>query len=390
MYLSYVIPCLNEEETLGMVVQKAINTINQLKIEGEVIVSDNGSTDRSKIIAQELGARVVDCPMRGNGNALRFGFEAARGKYIIMLDADDSYNAEEVDRFLEELDKGAELVIGSRLKGQMEKGSNPWLHRYIGTPLQTFICNILFHTKVSDIHSGMRGFRKEMLEKWKLDSKGFELCTEMMIKAGITRTKIVEIPINFYKDKRSRLPHLKTWSHGWAVLKYMLLFGTNKILIWPGVIAFLLGTVLVFSQINGPIHLGAFPVDIHFMVLGLMLSIIGVYMASSGIIVNLYSKLRYYYGNIHLPRAIESIFTFDKGFFIGGLLGVLGVIIEVSILNQWINMGYKNISALRPVIIGFYFVFLGISLVVFSFIFTLLKESPNASLTTQPQKPHNI
>ncbi len=390
MYLSYVIPCLNEEETLGIVVQKAINTIKKLKIDGEVIVSDNGSTDRSKQIAQELGARVVDCPERGNGNALRFGFQAALGKYIIMLDADDSYNAEEVDCFLEELDKGADIVIGSRLRGKMEEGSNPWLHRYIGTPLQTFICNILFHTKVSDIHSGMRGFRKEMLEQWKLDSKGFELCTEMMIKAGITKSKIVEIPINFYRDKRSRAPHLKTWSHGWAVLKYMLLFGTNKILIWPGVIAFLLGTILVFSQINGPIHLGTFPVDIHFMVLGLMLSIIGVYMASSGIVVNLYSKLRYYYGNIHLPRAIESIFTFDKGFFIGGLLGVLGVMVEISILTQWVNMGYRNISALRPVIIGFYFVFLGISLVVFSFIFTLLKESLHSAAAASNKKTPNL
>lgn len=375
MQLSYVIPCLNEEETLGLVVEKAIRTIKKLQIEGEVIVSDNGSTDQSKAIAEKLGARVVDCPERGNGNALRYGFEAAKGKYIIMLDADDSYNAEEIERFLEELDKGADLVIGSRLKGTMEPGSNPWLHRHIGTPIQTWICNLLFGTKVSDIHSGMRAFRKIMLEKWKLDSKGFELCTEMMIKAGITKSVIKEIPINFYKDKRSRPPHLKTWSHGWAVLKYMLLFGTNKILIWPGVLSFIVGTILVFSQINGPVHIGTFPVDIHFMVLGLMLSIIGLYMTSSGILVNLYSKLRYYFGNIHLPRIVETIFTFDKGFSIGGSLALIGTVIEFSILIEWINMGYRNISALRPVIIGFYFVFLGISLIVFSFIFTLLKES---------------
>lgn len=375
MYLSYVIPCLNEEETLGLVVGKAINTINKLQIDGEVIVSDNGSTDQSKIIAQRLGAIVIDCPERGNGNALRFGFAAAKGNYIIMLDADDSYNAEEIDQFLNELDKGADIVIGSRLRGKMEKGSNPWLHRHIGTPIQTWICNVLFNTKVSDIHSGMRGFRKEMLERWKLDSKGFELCTEMMIKAGITKSKIIEIPINFYKDKRSRLPHLKTWSHGWAVLKYMLLFGTNKILIWPGIISFLLGTLLVFSQINGPIHIGNFPIDIHFMVLGLMLSTIGLYMASSGVIVNLYSKLRYYYGNIHLPKVVENLFTFNKGCLIGGTLAFTGLMTEITILIQWINMGYRNISALRPVIIGFYFIFLGVSVIVFSFIFTLLKDS---------------
>lgn len=375
MYLSYVIPCLNEEETLGLVVEKAIKTIKRLNIEGEVVVSDNGSTDKSKIIAKNFGARVVDCPERGNGNALRYGFAAAKGQYIIMLDADDSYNAEEIDQFLIELDKGADIVIGSRLKGNMEPGSNPWLHRHIGTPIQTWICNMLFGTKVSDIHSGMRGFRKTMLEKWKLDSTGFELCTEMMIKAGITKSIIKEIPINFYKDKRSRLPHLKTWSHGWAVLKYMLLFGTNKILIWPGVLSFIAGSILVFTQINGPIRIGSFPIDIHFMILGLMLSIIGLYMTSSGVLVNLYSKLRYYFGNIHLPRIVETIFTFDKGFSIGSTLALIGVVIESSILIQWINMGYRNISALRPVIIGFYFVFLGISLVVFSFIFTLLKES---------------
>lgn len=375
MYLSYVIPCLNEEQTIGLVVNKAINTIKRLNIDGEVVVSDNGSTDRSKAIAQKLGARVVDCPERGNGNALRFGFNAAQGRYIIMLDADDSYNAEEIEGFLKESDKGADIVIGSRLRGKMEKGSNPWLHRYIGTPIQTWICNVLFHTHISDIHSGMRAFRREMLDVWKLDSKGFELCTEMMIKAGITKSKISEIPINFYKDKRLRSPHLKTWSHGWAVLKYMLLFGANTILTLPGIVSFLLGTLLVFSQINGPVHIGNFPMDIHFMVLGLMLSNIGIYMSSSGILVNLYSKLRYYYSSIRLPKIIETLFTFNKGFFIGSISALLGLAIEISILTKWINMGYKNISALRPVIIGFYFIFTGLSIVVFSFIFTLLKDS---------------
>ncbi len=375
MTLSFVIPCLNEQETIGLVVKKAIQKIKSLNIDGEVIVSDNGSTDNSKQIAQELGARVVDCPDRGNGNALRYGFSQAQGEYIIMLDADDSYNAEEIDQFLETLDKGAELVIGSRLKGNMEPGSNPWLHRYIGTPLQTWICNFLFNTHISDVHSGMRGFRREMLKIWQLDSKGFELCTEMMIKAGITQTKINEIPINFYKDKRSRAPHLKTWSHGWAVLKYMLLFASNKLITWPGITSFLLGTLLVFSQTTGPLLIMNLKLDIHFMILGLMLSIIGLYMSSSGLIISLYSKLRYYYGKNTLPLSFEKFFSFNKGFSIGSLLILLGTVIELLILITWINMNYTGINALRPVIIGFYFIFSGVTVLIFSFIYTVLKDS---------------
>ncbi len=376
MQLSYVIPCLNEEETIGIVVKKAIKFLEANHIDGEVVVSDNGSTDRSKSIAEALGARVVDCPKRGNGNALRLGFQAAKGKYIVMLDADDSYDAGEIKPLLNELEKGAELVIGSRLRGHMEPGSNPWLHRYIGTPLQTWICNLFFGTKISDVHSGMRAFRSDILGRLKLESKGFELCTEMMIKAGITKTRIKEIPINFYKDKRSRKPHLKTWSHGWAVLKYMLLFASNKLLTIPGIIFFALGTLLIFSQASGPLYVGAFRADIHFMVLGLMLSIIGIYMTTNGILINLYSNMRYYFHEqTRASRFIERAFTFNKGFIVGTISSLIGVAIEISILVEWIRMNYTGISAIRPVIMGFYFIFCGLAILIFSFIFTVFQDS---------------
>jgi glycosyltransferase involved in cell wall biosynthesis len=376
MKVSFVIPCLNEEETIGIVISKVIKAIKKFQLLGEVIVVDNGSTDDSSTIAEREGAKVIKCTERGNGNALRFGFDRAKGDFIIMLDADDSYNAEEIGEFLAELKKGAHLVLGSRLRGNMEPGSNPWSHRYIGTPIQTCMCNVLFGTKISDIHSGMRAFKKNILSKLKLESEGFELCTEMMIKAGVCGIKIKEIPINFYKDKRSRKPHLKTWTHGWAVFKYMFLHAPNKLMTAPGVSLFAIGTLLIALQIFGPFQWGWISMDIHFMVLGLMFAVVGFFMASIGIIVSLFTHLRYYYQpSSKLLQWIERKFTFNRGFFYGTSLLLLGCAIEILIFINWVNMGFEGISALRSVIIGFYFIFVGISLISFSFLFVLIEQT---------------
>lgn len=229
--LSIVIPCLNEEKTLPIVIKKGLASFKRLGISGEVVVADNGSTDNSVKIAQENGARVVHCPKKGYGNALIGGFSEAHGKYLIMGDADDSYNFAEIDDFVKYLRQGYDIVMGTRLKGQIKKGAMPWLHRYLGTPVLTFILNLLFGTKISDCNCGMRGLTKKAFYKLDLHSSGMEFASEMIVKAGILKLKLKEIPITLYCDKRNRIPHLHPWRDGWRHLKFMLLYWKKNKLI---------------------------------------------------------------------------------------------------------------------------------------------------------------
>ncbi len=293
--LSIIIPCLNEEKTLPIVIKKAFSSIKRLKIDAEVIISDNGSTDNSVSIAKELGARVLNCPRKGYGNALICGFSQANGKYMIMGDADDSYNFEEIDDFVKYLRQGYDIVMGTRLRGKIEKDAMPFLHHYLGTPVLTFILNLFFGTKISDCNCGMRGITKNAFEKLNLTSAGMEFASEMIIKAGILKLSIKEIPITLYKDKRNRPPHLNAWSDGWRHLKFMLLYAPNFVFIWPAIVSFIIGSILLLLQIRGPFVFGNIYMDIHSMILGLTLSVVGISIFEMGMIIKLYSHLNNYY-----------------------------------------------------------------------------------------------
>ena len=220
--LSIVIPALNEEKTIGIVIEKALRTINKLGIKAELIVVDNGSTDNTSPISRKFGARVINVPARGYGNVLQHGFKAAEGKYILMADADDSYNLEEIEPFVDKLNDGYDLVIGNRRKGKFIRGASPFLHRYLGTPVLTFIINLLFKTDIGDVNCGMRAIRKEAYEKMQCKSLGMEFASEMIIKAALNKLKITEVPCTLYRSKRGRPPHLKTWSDGWRHLRLIL------------------------------------------------------------------------------------------------------------------------------------------------------------------------
>jgi glycosyltransferase involved in cell wall biosynthesis len=224
MQLSIVIPALNEEKTIGIVVNKAFNSIKRLGITAEVIVADNNSTDKTSSISASLGARVVFVPFEGYGSALQGGIAAAKGDYILIADADDSYNLEEIKPFLDKLNEGYEFVIGNRYQGQKIKGAMPFLHRYFGTPVLTFIMNMLFQTGIGDINCGMRTFRKSAYEKMSCQATGMEFASEMVIKAVFLKLKITEIPCTLYLDKRDRHPHLKSYSDGWRHLRIIWLF----------------------------------------------------------------------------------------------------------------------------------------------------------------------
>jgi len=371
MELSIVIPCLNEKDTIGLVVQKAMTSLQKLGLQGEVLVSDNGSNDGSVQIANNLGARVVPCSRKGYGNALKSGLSSAAGKYLIMGDADDSYNFAEIDDFIKYLQKDNDIVIGTRLRGKIEKGAMPFLHRYLGTPVLTFIINMLFATKISDCNCGMRGIRKDAFEKLNLESSGMEFASEMIIKAGILKLKIKEIPISFYRDKRNRSPHLNTWRDGWRHLKFILLYAPNLIFMWPAFIFYVLGSLLMMLQINGPFILGPIYMGLHVMILGLSLSVFGAYIFQMGAVIKLFSRQSPFYRDDILMKWLDRI-TVEKGLIFGGMIMAVGLALDLGVVMKWAENGFHNIFVPQAVVLGLYFILTGMSLVFFSFLKTIM------------------
>lgn len=371
---SLVIPCLNEEKTLPLVIKKALHSFERLGIRGEVIVADNGSTDGSVQAAEQHGARVVHCPLKGYGNALIAGFQAAHGKYLIMGDADDSYNFEEIDDFVERLRGGDDLVMGSRFKGHIQDGAMPWLHRYLGTPVLTFLLNLFFRTKISDCNCGMRGISKDAFEKLRLESTGMEFASEMIIKAGILRMRIGEIPITLYKDKRDRKPHLNTWRDGWRHLKFMLLYAPNFVFIYPGVCAFLIGSILTLSQFNGPFVFGPIFWDIHVMILGLTFSLLGVFIFQMGLMIKLVSSLQHYYRKDTMVLWLRSV-SMERQILLGSVFLLIGLFLDAYIFWVWMGHNFQNIFMPQKAIVSLYFLFIGLSVIFFAFFRAILDKN---------------
>ncbi len=363
---SVVIPCLNEAKTLPFVIPKALSAFARLGVRGEVVVCDNGSTDDSVRVAEHHGARVVHCGKKGYGNALIAGFSAAKGKYMIMGDADDSYNFEEIDGFVGYLRGGCDLVMGTRLKGHIQKGAMPFLHRYLGTPVLTFLLNLFFGTKISDCNCGMRGISRAAFERLALEAGGMEFASEMVIKAGILKLKIKEIPITLSRDRRDRKPHLNTWRDGWRHLKFMLLYAPNFVFIYPGIFSFAVGSVLTLTQFNGPFTLGPIFWDLHVMILGLTLSVVGVFIFQMGMIIKLFSTLQHYYRRDRMVSWLRRI-SMERQLLAGAFFVLIGLAIDAYIFYVWAGQSFRNIFMPQKAIVSLYFLFIGVSLIFFGF-----------------------
>lgn len=253
--LTVLMPCLNEAETLGTCISKAKTYLETSGIAGEILVADNGSTDGSREIAAGLGARVVDVPRRGYGAALLAGIVAARGRYVIMGDADDSYDFGGLAPFVAELRRGAELVMGNRFVGGIDPGAMPFLHRYLGNPVLTLIGRILFRIDCGDFHCGLRGFARDRILALKLHSSGMEFASEMIIRAGVSGLRIVEVPTTLAKDGRSRPPHLRTWQDGWRHLRLLLVYSPRWLFLYPGIAMIALGIVASLALLPGPLQI---------------------------------------------------------------------------------------------------------------------------------------
>jgi hypothetical protein len=342
--LSVVIPCLNEAPTIVLCVTRALDAMAQHGIRGEVVVSDNGSTDGSVDIATAAGARMVSCPTRGYGAALQWGFRHARGRYLLMGDGDQSYDFSLLPRFIEQSRAGSRFVIGSRLRGQIEDGAMPPLHRYLGTPVLTWILNRLFGTRISDCNCGMRCIERATFFTLGVVSPGMEFASEMIVKAAVVGVQITEVPIDFYRDQRDRRPHLRPFSDGWRHLRLLLWHAPDQMMTLPGLCMLALGLLLVFSQLSGPVSLGFTSLDIHYMILGDTLSLVGTSATSLGLVVGATMPA----GRVkHLKLLMPAHrwYSFDTAAILAGFLFVAGCVMDGFVLSYWL---YHDRGELTP------------------------------------------
>lgn len=356
--ISIVMPCLNEEATIGACVEKAREGIRRMAVSGEIVVADNGSTDRSVAIAQSLGARVIRVAKRGYGAAYRGGIAAARGRFIVMGDSDDTYDFTVIDQLVAPLATGADLVLGSRLLGNIAPGAMPWLHRYIGNPVLSATLNYFFHTRISDTHSGLRALSRATYDRLALRTSGMEFASEMLIAAAREGCRIVEVPIVYHA--RAGESKLRSFRDGWRHLRLLLMYSPTHLFTWPGVTMAALGLALLLALARGPIRVGPAFLDYHFMFVGSLLAMLGTQVAALGVFAR--SALK-----------APSWFTLERGLVVGGALFAVGLTINVSIVLEWVGSGFGPLSAVRRAILGLTFMVVGAQVGFSSFYLDLLR-----------------
>ena len=339
-------PCLNEAETLAICIDKARKWLKAAEVNGEVIVADNGSTDGSTEIARTHGARVVQVGVRGYGAALRGGCLKARGKYVIMGDADDSYDFSQLDGIMEKLRGGADLVMGDRFAGGVDPGAMPWLHKYLGNPVLSFIGRVLFHSQVRDFHCGLRGYRREAMTKLNLQSLGMEYASEMVIKAELAGLRIDQTPVALHVDGRSRKPHLNTWRDGWRHLRLLMIYAPQKYFLVPGLGSMILGALLEFALSGGPIFLGPIRLAMGTLVVATLFCMIGAEFICLGIATRDYALRNKY---LDLPQwRYGTMLTTKTIFWVSVVALCLGAMDLLGYVLVWdVNsMHYLSFKAL--------------------------------------------
>ena len=379
--VSVVIPSLNEEKTIGETVKNALEGIRIVGVNGEVIIIDS-STDNSPQIATSLGARVISVPKQGLGQAYIDAMLCIRGKYVVMGDADCTYDFKEIYKFINKLDEGYEYVMGTRMKGVIEEGAMPALHRYFGTPLTTWILNKLLGTNFSDIHCGLRAMTFESLKKINIQSDSWEYASEMVVKASLLKLKCAEVPIHFYKDREGRLSHHKRtgwfspWQAGWINLKVMFLYVPNKMIIRPGLVFLLIGQSLIFMQVKGPLLLGQIKFSTNFMLLGLTLSVLGISSIQMGIIVKLFTSLNRYVGS-NTTKFFFRYFTYTRGMIVGFLSFLTGFMLSLTLVFKWYSQGFKLEIMPWYIVFGLFMIIFGIQTVLFTLVCQTFSMSKN-------------
>ena len=338
MELSIVMPCLNEAESLARCIAKARLGLRRAGVPGEIIIADNGSTDGSQAIAKDLGVRVVPVKEKGYGNALRGGIRAALGKWIIMADADDSYDFSEADRFVKRLQEGYDLVMGCRLPvggGTILPGAMPWKNRWLGNPVLSFIGRFFFKCPAHDFHCGMRGFTRAAFEKMELQTTGMEFASEMVIKATFKKFKITEVPITLHPDGRSRPPHLKPWRDGWRHLRFMLLYSPRWLFLAPGFLLSALGTILAAALAVQDIQIGGVELNVGTLMMACMAVIVGFQLIAFAFFTRVFAVAEGLLPEDPKLTRVFRIFTLEKGIVAGLAVLLVGTILFLRAVWLW-------------------------------------------------------
>ncbi len=376
--LSIVIPCLNEVETIASCIDSARAFLEKDNIAGEIIVADNGSTDGSSDVARQCGARVVHVPLRGYGAASMGGIEAARGTFIIMGDADGSYDFAALAPFLDRLREGYDLVMGNRFRGRIEPSAMPFLNRYLGTPVLTWIARLFFKSPFGDINCGLRGFRRSAIQKLNLQTTGMEFASEMIVKAVLFNLRVAEVPTSLSPSGRSRPPHLRRWRDGWRHLRFLLIFSPRWLFLYPGIAMITVGIAVMLWLIPSPRTVFTVTFDVHTMLYAAM----GILLGVQAVFFAFFSKV--FASGISLIPEDARVHAFlkkvslEKGIIVGLILCVLGVLGSVYAVSSWemVHFGPLLPSAMMRVVIPSITAFTaGVQIVLGSFFLSILSLS---------------
>ena len=373
--LSVVMPCLNERETVGVCVRKAISSLREAGIAGEVIVADNGSTDGSIEIAESEGAKVVHVSQKGYGNALKGGIFAASGMYVLMVDSDDSYDFRHIPRFLDQLRVGADLVMGNRFQGGIAENAMPPLHKYLGNPVLTWIGKLFFGSPCGDFHCGIRGFRKDAFERMDIRSTGMEFASEMVVKASLFQMRVSEVPTTLSPDGRSRPPHLRTWRDGWRHLRFLLMYSPRWLFLYPGIVLILAGLAGCVLLMPGPCVIYGIGLDVHTLLYAFVAILLGFQLVAFATFTKVFAITE---GLLpedpRLTRAFRW-FKLETGLVLGGLLIAAGLGGSIFAVTSWARQSFGALDPermLRFVMPSVFSLTLGVQIVFSSFFLSIL------------------
>ncbi|PTY02360.1 dolichol-P-glucose synthetase [Verrucomicrobia bacterium LW23] len=375
MELTILMPCLNEAETLEVCIHKAKTWLEQNKVDGEVLIADNGSTDGSQAIAEKAGARVVPVSLKGYGAALGKGIQEAKGRYVIMGDADDSYDFSNLGPFVEKLREGYQLVMGNRFRGGIMPGAMPPLHRYLGNPVLTTIGKAFFKSPCGDFHCGLRGFNREAILALDLRTTGMEFASEMIVKATLNKLRVTEVPTTLKKDGRSRPPHLRSWRDGWRHLRFLLMYSPRWLFLFPGITCMIVGLAMAAVIIAGPVKVGTVSLSLHSLITAAALVLLGYQSILFAIFTKVFAIQH------HLlpedPR-LNSMFEYiylEVGLVVGLVMVAIGIAACSTVYFTWQSHAFGSLNVeetMRVFIPGMTCIIVGVQTIFASFFLSIL------------------
>ncbi len=385
--LTVLMPCLNEVKTLGACIEKIHSACHEAGIRYEILVSDNGSTDGSQALATSMGARVEPAALKGYGAALMNGFEKARGEYVLFADADDTYDFREIPRFWKEVQAGSPVVIGTRLRGNIHAGAMPPLHRYLGTPVLTFLIRTLYGIPISDCNSGMRLLKRSDYLRLRMSSPGMEFASEMLVKLGLVGVPVREIPIALWPDRRGRPPHLRTWRDGWRHLRFILMYSPRTLLIIPGLVSFLTSALAVLAFSRGQLVIGGRIFDYHTQMMLAMWGLVGFMMWSFGQLIVFFSPIGEF-----KPKHRESFYfglSLEKKLILGLVGMAIGLAFGGQVVWTWVASGFGELAQIHTLVASLFFFVSGfVSMLLAATFFTFETTREQNQVARHSKRPN--